>query len=294
MWFSNPELHPWVGTDPSQPLLWHLQCTDDITTSLVTDSNPTGTINNSELELAGGLLQLVQLDIIAHNYDTCECTILSKTDNLATLFWEWNGSTTTTKLPAHLLCLFGIHQRFHHYIPWYDDISGLSNPMADDSLCFFHLTDSQFFSRFNSKYPQPQSYKLVTPSSQMDSSVISALRMKTCNTEYLWVDPLPPTPIGPSELNTLLSWASTPFSKPSKTKCQSYKCSTDMFIPANLQPSCWERRYFTHNLNNKWSQKDGYRWWNWSDEEECQFQQYQHKWRLIHITHNINLYPICW
>jgi len=43
---------------------------------------PTDTITNSDLELAGGILHL---DAIAQYFDVRECTLLSKTDNLATL-----------------------------------------------------------------------------------------------------------------------------------------------------------------------------------------------------------------
>ena len=75
--------------------------------SLVTENNPNGTISNSDLELAGGLLHL---EAICQHYDVRERAILSRTDNLATLFWQRKGSATTEKAPAHLLQLFGIHQ----------------------------------------------------------------------------------------------------------------------------------------------------------------------------------------
>ena len=115
------------------------------------ESNPSGTITNSNLELTGGLLHL---DAIAQYYDVRERTILSKTGNLATLYWQQKGSATTTEPPAYLLCLFGIHQRFHHYVPRHDYISGISNSMADDAKRLFHLTDSQFIQYFLNEFPQ--------------------------------------------------------------------------------------------------------------------------------------------
>ncbi|KAL7489018.1 hypothetical protein ACHAW6_014587 [Cyclotella cf. meneghiniana] len=44
-----------------------------------------GTITNSDLELAGVLLHLSAL---AQSFDIIKCTVLSKGDNLSTKFWE--------------------------------------------------------------------------------------------------------------------------------------------------------------------------------------------------------------
>ena len=234
VWFPTPDLTPRLGIAPNTPLLWRYAWPPDITSKLITPANPHGTITNSDLELAGGLLHL---DILAQSYDTRERTILSKTDNLATMFWQRKGSATTASAPAHLLRLFGIHQRFHRYVPRHDYIPGPSNPMADDASRLLTSSDPAFVSLFNHKYPQKQSFKLVTPTLPATSSVTSALLRKMCSLESLLVVPPLPTPIGPSGLTTPLSWASTPFSKPSRTKYQSYKSSSDEFALANLQPS---------------------------------------------------------
>jgi len=69
------------------------------------------------LELAGGLLHL---EVAAQHFDTRERTLLSKTDNLAKLFWQHKGSATTNNTTLQLLRLFGIHQRYHHYVPQHD------------------------------------------------------------------------------------------------------------------------------------------------------------------------------
>jgi len=81
---------------------------------------------------------------MAQAFDIWERTILLKTDNLETLFWQRKASATTDRVPAYLLRLFGIHQRFHRYVPRHDYISGGFNPIADDASRLFHLTDSQF------------------------------------------------------------------------------------------------------------------------------------------------------
>ena len=65
--------------------------------------------------------------------------MVSKGDNLNTTFWERKCSTTTDSPPAYLLRLFGIHQRYHRYVPRFDYISGTSNFIADALSRDFHL-----------------------------------------------------------------------------------------------------------------------------------------------------------
>ena len=100
-----------------QPLLWRFEWQDYIQKRLISDRNPTGTISISDLELAGGL---IHLDVLCQRYDIRERTILSKTDNLAALFWQRKGSTTSDTVPPYLLRLFGMHQQLHHYVPRHD------------------------------------------------------------------------------------------------------------------------------------------------------------------------------
>jgi len=218
---------------PSRPpLLWRHQWSPHIASRLITDRNPHGTISISDLELAGGLLHL---DVVCQHYDTRERTLLSKTDNLATLFWQRKGSTTSDKVPPRLLRLLAIHQRLHRYVPRHDYIPGGSNPLADDASRLFHLTDSQLLTHFNSNYPQQHSYHYATPTPSMVSAVTSALLKKPYNVESLQDETPAPTPTGDPGAISLLSWASTPFSKPSRTKYQSSKSSSTEYMLEHLR-----------------------------------------------------------
>ncbi|KAL3822916.1 hypothetical protein ACHAXA_010699 [Cyclostephanos tholiformis] len=120
IWFPGDHLTLREGYAASTPLVWRHEWPPHVISRLVTDSNPSGSITNSDLELAGGLLHL---DAIAHAFDIWERTVLSQGDNLSTTFWERNGSTTTASAPAYLLRLFGIHQQHHRYVPRFDYIS---------------------------------------------------------------------------------------------------------------------------------------------------------------------------
>ena len=232
VWFPAKHLVPRVGYK-NQPVLWRLKWPQHIIDQLVTTENPNGTVSNSDLELAGGLLHL---EAISQCFDVRERTVLSKTDNLNTLFWQRKGSSTTEKVPAHLLRLFGIHQRFHRYVARHDYLSGPSNPVADATSRDFHLSWSELLTSLSPYLPKGASCQIWTPTNESVSSVISALQRKRLPPESLWAEPRPPRPSGRSGKTSVLTWASTPFSKPSKTKYHSYKSLHSEYVLENLHP----------------------------------------------------------
>jgi hypothetical protein len=247
VWFPAGHLVPRSKQGTLQPLLWRYQWPAEITQRLITSDNPRGTISISDLELAGGILHL---DIICQQFDVRERTVLSKTDNLAALFWQRKGSTTSHTVPPHLLRLLGIHQRMHHYVPRHDYIPGGSNPLADDASRLFHLSDHHFLSHFNHTYPQDNCFRLVTPTPSLLSAVTLALLKKPYNVEWLRAAMQAPIPIGKPGVSTQITWASTPFSKPSKTKYRSYKSSSSEFVKEHMHataiPSSLERLKITY------------------------------------------------
>ena len=233
VWFPGEGLVPRTGVDPTKPVVWRLEWPLDVSADIVSSDNPNGTITNSDLELAGGLLHL---DAVAQSFDVRERTVVSKGDNLNTTFWERKGSTTSNSAPAFLLRMFGIHQRYHRYVPRFDYLAGSSNFVADALSRDFHLTLSAVMSNLSHLLPQEVGYQVWTPRPALVSAVISALRKKQSPRESLLVEPTPPSPIGSSGSPSPMKWASTPFSKPSRTKYQSYKSSSSEFVTENLQP----------------------------------------------------------
>ena len=210
VWFPAQQIVP-CGLLSCPPLLWHYQSPSSISSHLITDKNPQGTISISDLELAGGLLHL---DVLCRHYDAHECTIHSKMDNLATLFWQHKGSTTSDKVPPHLLQLLAIHQHLHQYVPHHDYVPGGSNPLADDASCLFHLTNSQFLTHFNTSNPQPHSFHYAMPTPSLVSAVTSALLKKPYNVASLRDETPAPTPTGDPGVISQISWASNPTSLP--------------------------------------------------------------------------------
>jgi hypothetical protein len=118
----------------------------DIQDCLVSHCNPHGDITNSDLKLAGAIL---------HHACATECfniwkrTILSQTDNLATLFWSCKGSVTTTIPAAALLCQLAHHRRYHRYISLSNYLPGDLNNAADDASRLQHLSAAVLLTHFN-------------------------------------------------------------------------------------------------------------------------------------------------
>ena len=97
----------------AHPIVWWALFSEDMSVSLVSWSNPTGMVTNSDIELA---YRVIHHTYMEDCYDVQEQTILSWKDNMAGLWWQRKGSATSTSLPDHLLRLQTIHQRFHRYV----------------------------------------------------------------------------------------------------------------------------------------------------------------------------------
>ena len=112
----------------------------DIVDSLVSWTKPQGTVNNSELELARGV---VRSDCVAQWFVVTERTTLSRADNTSGLWWQRKGSATCTSAPEHLLRLQDMHQRLHRYDPRIDFVSGVDNLISDRLSRSSDLTNNQ-------------------------------------------------------------------------------------------------------------------------------------------------------
>ncbi|EJK58873.1 hypothetical protein THAOC_20968, partial [Thalassiosira oceanica] len=95
-----------------RPILWRIPFPDDIVTALVSDSNPDGIINNSELELAG---IVATNDVLARAVDVRETTTATGTDNLPALSWSTKGAVSAKGPAAYLLRHQAMHQRVFRY-----------------------------------------------------------------------------------------------------------------------------------------------------------------------------------
>ena len=155
---------------------------------LVTYKNPGGNINNSDLELAGGVFQHY---CAADSYDVRERTVISCTDNSAGMWWMRKGSATCTSPPAHLLRLQAVHQRHHRYVPRHDFVSGVDNDISDMPSRSSTLSDNQLLDFLNLNFPQSQPWRMWTPPPESVSTILSAMRRKISPRASLQVDTVP-------------------------------------------------------------------------------------------------------
>ena len=180
-----------------------------ITDKLVFSDDPSGTISNSNLKPAGGLLHL---EALVQCFNIRERTVLSKTDNLSALFWSRNGSTLSNKVPPHLLRLFGIHQQYHCYVPQHNYISGKLNHVADTLSRDFFLSWNELLNFLSPVLPmQPTSCQIWTPSLLVSLSVISLLLKKRLRLKSVLAKLKATRQVGDNRKSSVLNWASTPF-----------------------------------------------------------------------------------
>jgi hypothetical protein len=85
-----------------QPMLWRCPFPSAVQKRLVSYDNPQGDINNSELELAASV---AHHDVLAQSFDVREATVHNSSDNVATVWWQRKGATSSIGLTARLLRL---------------------------------------------------------------------------------------------------------------------------------------------------------------------------------------------
>jgi hypothetical protein len=155
---------------------------------LVSYANPTGSVTNSDLELAG---TFIQQEGYVSLLDCRERTVHTCSDNTPAVAWQGRGSVTTHGPASYLLRLQAMHQRFHRYHPTFSYIPGPKNVMADDCSRMWNLSDSQLVAYFNTTYPQKLPWRLWTPGNKILSAVNSALRRKRCDPASFLAVPAP-------------------------------------------------------------------------------------------------------
>ena len=177
VWFPPLKPSPLATHMPAahalqHPILWRSRFPREIQSELVSFSNPTGSITNSDLELAG---TVAHDDILAQTIPVHHLTSCTFCDNTPAVAWRGKGSTTTTGPAAYLLQQSSLHQRHFRYKPDIQWIAGTANSMADDCSRLWNYSDRDLTRYFNSTYPQKQSWKMHHLRPAMNSALISSL-----------------------------------------------------------------------------------------------------------------------
>jgi hypothetical protein len=186
----------WFGAKQHlDPIVWRVQWPKDVTSAVISTTNPLGTLTNSDLEMAGVLLQEAVLEAaigpnrMRHTLTAIGC------DNSPAVAWTKRMATrSASPIAFRLLKGLAMRQRLTRSAPpAVFHVAGVDNILADVAsrpmqgvATHFHLFENnpsamcpnEFLTLFNSKYllPQEQPWTSVQPHSDLWSSVISTLR----------------------------------------------------------------------------------------------------------------------
>ncbi len=185
VWFSG-DLH-------LDPVVWRVAFPAEIASKVVSNSNPTGSLTNSDLEMAAVLLHYMVLQQITPMKHKRAGTF---SDNTPTVSWSTRmADRSKSPTAGRLLRGLAAIQRETQAGPYtVASVAGKKNQMADVSSRSFHIVhDSAFLSHFNLSFPLPQqqSWKIVHLMPEPTSNVIPTLGGKRLPPPR-WMSPYAP------------------------------------------------------------------------------------------------------
>ena len=150
-----------TGACPLQPTMWWVPWPNSIRAALVSFQNPSGTISNSDLEMAGMLLHYLvpeQLAPLHHVHIATWC------DNTPTVSWTNKLSASRSLITGRQTRALAMRIHVNEASPLTSlSIAGIDNTMADTALRTFHcntateltfnITNDEFLLTFNSSFP---------------------------------------------------------------------------------------------------------------------------------------------
>ena len=259
-----------------EPLIWRVQWPKDITNSVISESNPKGTITNSDLEMAGVVLQEAVLG--AHLGPAMRgAQVAIGCDNSPAVAWTTRmASRSTSPIAFRLLKGLAMRQRCTRSAPpAIYHVAGVTNTLADVAsrplpgiAAPFHLLSpspsdmcpTDFLTQFDSLFPLPQArrWRNAQPPSGPWSNVTSTLRGQRLALRQ-WTTKAD-APLGP----TGVAMPTKPRSIPTCAACPipSNKLISSLLLPgfelassgtlSKLDPSLWKRPCVTWRKPSFW------------------------------------------
>lgn len=160
----RPDSHP--------PMVWRAPFTPDIQARLVSTSNPTGSITNSDLELTA---LITGAHLAASLPSATRPSLYCAVDNTPALAWTKRGSTSSIAPPAYLLRQLAQSCRQLDFTLYPLFTPGSSNLIADFCSRSFALSDDAFLRELQRGFPIQPSWTLVHPTTDWRSLMNSAL-----------------------------------------------------------------------------------------------------------------------
>lgn len=169
----------WFGQCLTNPVVWRLGFPHEISSQVISEENPTGTITNSDLELAATMFQLAVLARIT-SLKHRRSGVLS--DNSAAVYWVHRmASRSQTNVSGSILRGMAMFLRTLESGPvTIAHTPGEDNVMADFASRSFVTypfpQDNEFLQEFKTRYPLPtKTWTLVAPPKSITRLVMSAL-----------------------------------------------------------------------------------------------------------------------
>jgi len=235
------------STQGPEYYLWRAAFPPSISNALTSSDNPTGFINNSDLELAGLVLGST---VIAQSHKRPYQHICLASDNTPAVTWVTKGSTTSNGPPAYLLHMLAQSRRSHQYQLTVPFTTGLSNTIADCCSRLFHLNDDTFLQHMRHRFPIKPCWKLVPVPTETLSATNSALLKKLQKLRFMPRDETPLTLHGTFGTTFAQTSVMIPSSKTLPTQYPCFKSlPTDIdrapWLPAGLRLSLerWKEPY---------------------------------------------------
>ena len=205
VWLPSPD--PYYPQHP--PYVWRARFSPQVQRVLITTTNPSGTITNSDLELAGAI---AHAGTLPHHQDIRECTVAIFSDNTPAVVWGTKASSTTTGPAAYLLRTASLHQRRHRYLLQHAYIPGPANVLANIASRHFDLSDDALLCLLTMLTPHAQNWRMLTTSPELVSQQTCNLLRIRLDRPYLRNAPAPSISSGPTNgCRTRNRWAWTPF-----------------------------------------------------------------------------------
>ncbi len=168
------------------PTVFRVKWPDDITASLTFSANPTGTITNLDLEMAGLLILWLIMEQVYPDLSGAHVALFS--DNSPKVHWVAQMAAKQSKCTMQLLWVLALRLQITQASPLTPlHFAGIHNNMTDiPSQSFgsepkwFCKSDSDLQTLFNASFPLPtqDSYNVFQTSLTVYTQVISVLRMK--------------------------------------------------------------------------------------------------------------------
>ena len=152
VWLPSAQhpLHP--------PYVWRAPFPSLVQQALVSTDNPSGSITNSELELAGTIAHKATLAAV---HDLCHFTIATFSDNTLAVAWGNKASTTTAGPASYLLRSSSLLQHQYRYLSQQFYIPGPANHLADVASQRFDLSNNALLAFLNSVAPHTQPWQML-------------------------------------------------------------------------------------------------------------------------------------